>query len=37
VHRWFTQEQVRAMIRAGELVDCHSLAALALYQLRASG
>jgi 8-oxo-dGTP pyrophosphatase MutT (NUDIX family) len=34
VHQWFPQEQVRAMISAGELVDCHSLAALALYHLR---
>jgi 8-oxo-dGTP pyrophosphatase MutT (NUDIX family) len=33
VHRWFPDAQVRAMARRGELFDCHSIAALALWDL----
>jgi 8-oxo-dGTP pyrophosphatase MutT (NUDIX family) len=34
VHRWMTAAQVRSMIAGGELRDAHSVAALALYDLR---
>jgi ADP-ribose pyrophosphatase len=34
VHRWFPEADVREMIRRGELRDAHSVAALALYDLR---
>ena len=35
IHEWRGAADVRAMIRAGELRDAHSLAALALFDLRA--
>jgi 8-oxo-dGTP pyrophosphatase MutT (NUDIX family) len=35
VHRWFAVADVRAMVRAGEFADSHSVAALALYDLNA--
>jgi 8-oxo-dGDP phosphatase len=35
VHRWFAVADVRAMGRAGEFADSHSVAALALYDLNA--
>jgi 8-oxo-dGTP pyrophosphatase MutT (NUDIX family) len=34
IHEWRSVADVRAMIRRGELRDAHSLAALALYDLR---
>jgi 8-oxo-dGTP pyrophosphatase MutT (NUDIX family) len=34
VHRWFPERDVRAMIAAGRLRDAHTVAALALYDLR---
>jgi hypothetical protein len=34
VHRWFAVDDVRAMVRRGELRDAHSVAALALFDLR---
>jgi 8-oxo-dGTP pyrophosphatase MutT (NUDIX family) len=37
VHRWFPADEVRAMIRAGSFADSHSVAALALFELRRSG
>ena len=33
VHRWFAEDEVRAMIGRGEFADAHSVAALALYDL----
>lgn len=33
VHRWFPEPQVRAMIARGEIMDAHSISALALYDL----
>lgn len=33
VHRWFPEPELRAMIRAGEFPDAHSVAALALFDL----
>lgn len=35
VHRWFAAGEVREMIRRGEFADSHSVAALALFDLRA--
>jgi 8-oxo-dGTP pyrophosphatase MutT (NUDIX family) len=35
IHEWRSEADVREMIRTGELRDAHSLAALALYDLRA--
>lgn len=34
VHRWFAADEVRAMIGRGEFADSHSVAALALFELR---
>jgi len=34
VHGWFATQDVRAMIRSGGFADSHSVAALALYDLR---
>jgi hypothetical protein len=34
VHRWFAEDELRAMVRSGEFADSHSVAALALYDLR---
>ena len=34
VHEWRSVAEVRSMIRRGELADAHSIAALALYDLR---
>lgn len=34
VHRWFAEGEVRAMLRAGEFADAHSVAALALFDQR---
>jgi 8-oxo-dGTP pyrophosphatase MutT (NUDIX family) len=34
VHRWFPDPELRAMIRRGEVVDAHTVAALMLYDLR---
>jgi 8-oxo-dGTP pyrophosphatase MutT (NUDIX family) len=34
VHRWFAADELRAMVRSGEFADSHSVAALALYDLR---
>lgn len=34
VHRWLPASEIRRMIAAGELRDAHSVAALALYDLR---
>jgi ADP-ribose pyrophosphatase len=36
VHRWFAEEEVRAMIGRGEFADAHSVAALALFDLHRS-
>ena len=33
VHGWFAEAEVRAMARRGEIIDCHSIAALALWDL----
>ena len=33
VHRWFSEADVRAMVRAGEFPDSHSVASLALFDL----
>jgi ADP-ribose pyrophosphatase len=35
VHRWFAETDLRAMIRAGEFPDSHSVASLALFDLHA--
>jgi 8-oxo-dGTP pyrophosphatase MutT (NUDIX family) len=37
VHRWFAEAEVRAMIRDGRLRDAHTVAALALRDLRGAG
>jgi 8-oxo-dGTP pyrophosphatase MutT (NUDIX family) len=37
VHEWRAEAEVRAMIGRGELADAHSVAALALYDLRRAG
>ncbi|MDQ2795726.1 MAG: NUDIX hydrolase [Actinomycetota bacterium] len=37
VAQWHSENAIRAMIRAGTLADAHSVAALALYDLAASG
>jgi hypothetical protein len=34
VHKWFPEADVRAMVRAGSFADSHSVAALALFDLR---
>jgi 8-oxo-dGTP pyrophosphatase MutT (NUDIX family) len=34
VHRWFAEDELRAMVRSGEFADSHSVAALALYDRR---
>jgi hypothetical protein len=34
IHEWRPEADVREMIRTGELRDAHSLAALALFDLR---
>lgn len=34
VHRWFSEPDVRAMVRAGEFPDSHSVASLALFDAR---
>lgn len=33
VHRWFAEDEVRAMLGRGEFADAHSVAALALFDL----
>jgi 8-oxo-dGTP pyrophosphatase MutT (NUDIX family) len=37
VHRWFAEADVRAMMRDGSFADSHSIAALALFDLRREG
>jgi 8-oxo-dGTP pyrophosphatase MutT (NUDIX family) len=34
IHEWRSHDEIRAMIRNGELTDAHSVAALTLYDLR---
>jgi 8-oxo-dGTP pyrophosphatase MutT (NUDIX family) len=34
IHRWFAEEELRAMVRSGEFPDSHSVASLALFDLR---
>jgi hypothetical protein len=34
IHRSFTDQEIAAMIRSGQIVDAASLAALTLFQLR---
>lgn len=35
VHRWFAEDELRAMVRRGEFADSHSVAALTLFDARA--
>jgi 8-oxo-dGTP pyrophosphatase MutT (NUDIX family) len=37
IHEWRSLDDVREMVRRGELADAHSVAALALYDLRTPG
>jgi hypothetical protein len=37
VHRWFSEAELRRMLREGEFPDSHSVAALALFDSASGG